>query len=181
LAAGAGCDQLLLTSSASGGGGDAAVVASPVTRASHAIYFPIADGTEHSAQVCTDCHQNAATFTDFTCISCHDHSPDLAATRHVHVTGFVYSATSCVSCHPTGNEAPISVADHSLKYFPINDSAHGALLCADCHQDPTTSVPFTCISCHDHSSDVEATNHLTVTGYAYGSSSCLSCHPGLNN
>jgi hypothetical protein len=176
LLASAGCNQVLLkTSAASLDGGEAGIVA-PITRDSHAIYFPIGDGTNHAAQVCTDCHQSADTFATFTCISCHDHAPDLAATRHVYITDFVYQSSACFSCHPTGNEAAITPDEHSLKYFPITDAAHGSLACSDCHQDPTTSKPFTCITCHDHSSDVEATNHASVAGYAYDSTSCYNCH-----
>ena len=172
-----GCNQVLLRTPAPGSsdGGEAGIAA-PITRDSHAIYFPIGDGTNHAAQVCTDCHQSADTFADYTCISCHDHSEDLADTRHVYITGFVYQSSACFSCHPTGNEAAITPDEHSLKYFPITDAAHGSLACSDCHQDPTTSKPFTCITCHDHSSDVEATNHASVAGYAYDSTSCYNCH-----
>jgi hypothetical protein len=38
----------------------------------------------------------------FTCISCHDHSQGNTDPRHTGVSGYVYSATSCYSCHPTG-------------------------------------------------------------------------------
>ena len=174
----AGCDQVLLkgpTAPSISDGGEAGIVV-PLTRDSHAIYFPIGDGTHHAAQTCTDCHQSANTFADYTCISCHDHSADLAATRHVFITDFVYQSSACFSCHPTGNEAAITPDEHSLKYFPITDGAHGSLACADCHQDPTTSKPFTCVSCHDHSSNGEATNHANVAGYAYDSTSCFNCH-----
>jgi Cytochrome c3 len=174
----AGCNQLLLTSSqsttrADGGAG----VGAALTRESHAVYFPIADGTTHSAQVCADCHdRNDPTFADFTCISCHDHSADLAATRHRYISGFTYVSSACFSCHSTGNEAAITVDEHSLKYFPINDPAHGALQCSDCHQDPTTSKPFSCITCHDHGADAEQVNHVNVSGYSYSSDACFSCH-----
>jgi hypothetical protein len=178
LLGGGGCKQLLLASSAAPQPSDAgeAGSATALTRDSHAIYFPIGDGTNHAAQVCTDCHQSADTFAAFTCISCHDHSEDLANTRHVYITGFVYQSSACFSCHATGNEAAITPDEHSLKYFPITDAAHGSLACSDCHQDPTTSKPFTCVSCHSHSSDGEATNHTSVAGYAYDSSSCYNCH-----
>jgi hypothetical protein len=177
LLASAACNQVLLkTSAPSISDGGEAGIAAPITRDSHAIYFPIADGTMHAAQSCADCHQSADSFADFTCISCHDHSADLAATRHVYITGFVYQSSACFSCHPTGNEAAITPDEHSLKYFPITDAAHGSLACTDCHQDPTTSKPFTCITCHDHSSDVETTNHAGVAGYSYDSTSCYNCH-----
>lgn len=174
----AGCDQLLLTSPPSTPPADAGTgIATALTRESHAVYFPIADGTMHSAQVCNDCHDPTdPTFADFTCISCHDHSADLAATRHKYVTGFNYVSSACFSCHPTGNEAAITVDEHSLKYFPTNDSAHGPLKCSDCHQDPTTSKPFTCITCHDHGTDAEQANHVNVSGYSYSSDACFSCH-----
>ena len=173
-----GCNQVLLKTSpapASSDGGEAGIAA-PITRDSHAIYFPIGDGTNHAAQVCSDCHQSTDTFADFTCISCHDHSEALADMRHVYITGFTYQSSACFSCHPTGNEAAITPDEHSLKYFPITDAAHGSLACSDCHQDPTTSSTFTCITCHDHSSDVEATNHASVAGYSYDSTSCYNCH-----
>ena len=173
-----GCNQVLLKTSpapASSDGGEAGIAA-PITRDSHAIYFPIGDGTNHAAQVCSDCHESTDTFADFTCISCHDHSEALADMRHVYITGFTYQSSACFSCHPTGNEAAITPDEHSLKYFPITDAAHGSLACSDCHQDPTTSSTFTCITCHDHSSDVEATNHASVAGYSYDSTSCYNCH-----
>jgi hypothetical protein len=173
----AGCNQLLLQSTpANHDGGDAAIVAL-VTRDTHTPWFPIADGTNHAAQVCSDCHQqDAGSFTDYTCVSCHDHSEALANMRHTYITGFVFQSSACFSCHPTGNEAAINVEEHSNKYFTISDDAHGSLQCSDCHQDPTTSKTFTCISCHDHSEEGEAMNHNGVSGYSYDSGSCFSCH-----
>ena len=176
----AGCKQLLLQSTpdvtGTPDGGDGTLAAT-VTRDSHTPYFPINDGTNHAAQVCSDCHQaDAGSFTDYTCVSCHDHSEALADQRHVYITGFVFQSSACFSCHPTGNEAAITVDEHSNKYFPIDDDAHGSLKCSDCHQDPTTSKPYTCISCHDHSEQEETMNHQNVSGYSYDSSSCYSCH-----
>lgn len=178
LLAGVGCNQLLLGSSGAAqrfDGGEAGTTTA-LTRDSHTIYFPIGDGTHHAAQVCTDCHQSADSFATFTCVSCHDHSEELADARHVYITGFVFQSSACFSCHATGNEAAITPDEHSLKYFPITDAAHGSLACGDCHQDPTTSKPFTCVSCHAHSLAGEATNHATIPSYAYDSSSCYNCH-----
>jgi hypothetical protein len=148
-----GCDQVLLRASGSpsSDGGEAGIAA-PITPESH------------------------TTFADYTCVSCHDHSADVAAGRHVFISRYMFQSSACFSCHSTGNEAAITPDEHSLKYFPITDAAHGSLACTDCHQDPTTSKPFTCISCHDHSSDGEATNHSGVAGYTYDSSSCFNCH-----
>ena len=58
-------------------------------------------------------------FGSFTCQSCHAHEPDVAVTRHEYITGFQNNiSNACMNCHPTGWEAPILPADHSLKYFP---------------------------------------------------------------
>ena len=177
LIASAGCDQVLLkTPAPSTSDGGEAGIAVPLTRDSHAVYFPIGDNTKHAAQTCADCHQGADSFADFTCVSCHDHDATVAAGRHTFISGFVFQSSACFSCHPTGNEAAITPDEHSLKYFPITDAAHGSLACADCHQDPNTSKPFTCVTCHDHSSNGEATNHADVAGYAYDSTSCFNCH-----
>jgi hypothetical protein len=172
-----GCDQVLLRAPAppSSDGGEAGIAA-PITRDSHAIYFPIGDGTHHAAQVCSDCHQSTNTFADYTCVSCHDHSEDVAAGRHVFISGYMFRSSSCFTCHSTGNEADITPDEHSLKYFPITDAAHRSLACTDCHQDATTSKPFTCTSCHSHSSDKEATNHSGMASYTYDSTSCYNCH-----
>jgi hypothetical protein len=172
-----GCDQVLLRASGppSSDGGEAGLAA-PITRDSHRIYFPIGDGSHHAAQVCADCHQSATTFAEYTCVSCHDHSEALANMRHVFIGAFVFQSSACFSCHPTGDEADISPDEHSLKYFPITDAAHRSVACVDCHQDPTTSKPFTCLSCHAHSSDEEATNHANLPDYTYDSSSCFNCH-----
>jgi Zn finger protein HypA/HybF involved in hydrogenase expression len=175
----AGCDHLLLanppdTSGVPDGG---ATVSEALDRDTHVGYFPIDDASHHSAQVCSDCHVDPDTFKTFTCQTCHAHAPDVALGRHTFITGFVNDSNACVSCHPTGNEAPISVHDHSAKYFPIETGDHASLACTDCHTDPTTSKPFTCVSCHDHAPDVAAMRHVSITGYEYLSSSCLSCHP----
>jgi len=173
-----GCDRVLLrapTAPQASDGGEAGTL-TPLTRDSHSVYFPIGAGTHHAAQTCTDCHQSADTFATYTCISCHDHSPELAATRHRFIDKFAYESSACFSCHPTGNEAAITPDEHSLKYISITDAAHGSLACSDCHQDPTTAKPFTCVTCHDHGLDGEATKHANVAGYTYDSTACYNCH-----
>ena len=175
--AAAGCDQVLLRASAqpsSDGGRPGSPRRSPVTRTR---------STSRSAMAPTTRRRSARTVTRARPPS--PSTPACRATiiprnsptrRHVYITGFVFQSSACFSCHPTGNEADITPDEHSLKYFPITDAAHGSLACADCHQDRTTSKPFTCTSCHDHSSAEEATNHSKVAGYTYDSSSCFNCH-----
>jgi hypothetical protein len=70
----------------------------------HTAYFPIYSGT-HAGRwsQCSDCHNNPASFADFTCLSCHPHS-DKAQTdsNHSGVNGYSYTSSACYSCHPTG-------------------------------------------------------------------------------
>ncbi len=68
-------------------------------------WFPIYSGT-HAGKwtTCADCHVNSANYAVFSCITCHAHSDAASVTQeHQGVGNFVYSATSCYSCHPTGN------------------------------------------------------------------------------
>ncbi len=68
----------------------------------HAPLFPIDTG-KHAAvhDECTTCHSAAPDFSTFACGGpCHTEAD--VAPRHNDVGGFVYSATSCYSCHPSG-------------------------------------------------------------------------------
>jgi len=66
-------------------------------------WFPIYSGT-HAGRwmTCGDCHINPTDYSVFSCITCHEHSKDNTDPKHRDVRGYVYSATSCYSCHPTG-------------------------------------------------------------------------------
>ena len=166
MAALAGCDHFLLSNPPPSSSPDGPVV-TPLTRERHVPYFPIDEASKHTGEACESCHQSSESFAAFTCVSCHDHSADLAAQRHENVTGFKYDSAACLSCHPTGGEAPISAHDHSAKFFPIETGKHAGLNCADCHQDADTSKTFTCISCHPHAPDVAAQRHDFITGFVY--------------
>ena len=149
----------------------------PVNRERHIPYFPIDQGSAHTGEMCKSCHPSSESFAEFTCLSCHAHTPEAAAARHENVTGFSYDSAACLSCHPTGGEAPISVDDHSAKFFPIETGKHSSVGCADCHQDEDNRETFTCISCHPHAPDVAAMRHVHITDFVYESKACLSCHP----
>jgi hypothetical protein len=176
LAAASGCDRFLLSNPPPppppGGS-----VSTPLTRERHVPYFPIDDSSPHNGEACESCHPSSDSFAAFTCLSCHDHSAEIAAIRHENVTGYKYESTACLSCHPTGGEAPISAHDHSAKFFPIETGKHAALGCGDCHQDADTHETFTCVSCHPHAPDVAAMRHAFITGFVYESKACLTCHP----
>ena len=67
--------------------------------------FPITSGTHNQSVwvTCNTCHTNASDYSVFTCINCHTHVQTTVDKQHGHVRNYVYSATSCYSCHPRGN------------------------------------------------------------------------------
>ena len=68
-------------------------------------YFPIYSGTHNGKWTsCADCHTNSSDFSVFTCIACHQHSNQARVTSdHQGIKGFVYTPTSCYTCHPRGS------------------------------------------------------------------------------
>jgi cytochrome c1 len=66
-------------------------------------WFPIYSGS-HAGKwtTCGDCHVNPANFAAFSCITCHQHDASTVVPEHSGVRNFVYNATSCYGCHPTG-------------------------------------------------------------------------------
>jgi hypothetical protein len=68
--------------------------------------FPISSGRHASPPLlCSQCHTNTSNFAVFSCITSGCHSQAQTDPRHDGVNGYVYSATSCYSCHPTGGGA----------------------------------------------------------------------------
>ncbi len=66
-------------------------------------WFPIYSGTHAGVwMTCADCHVNASNFAVFSCITCHTHDASVVVPQHKDVGSFVYNATSCYTCHPTG-------------------------------------------------------------------------------
>ena len=66
-------------------------------------WFPIYLGTHAGVwSTCGTCHINASNYAAFSCINCHTHSQSNTDPHHTDVSGYVYNATSCYSCHPSG-------------------------------------------------------------------------------
>lgn len=154
--------------------------------------FPIQKGAHAMAQ-CTQCHANPddntgdAHGTNTQCVSCHPAGENLVGggtmtTGHSDQTAFSYTAPPtgytpqnfCLSCHPTGVEAP-----HPDASFPQN---HGsASTCTSCHDrtkgSDAAGQNADCRRCHtgdlrtigDHPGDVN-----TIPS----PSGCLRCHLG---
>lgn len=60
--------------------------------------FPITG--RHNA-ACSTCHQ-AQPYSNFTCLSCHEHSQASMDREHRGRNGYRYDSRACYSCHPTG-------------------------------------------------------------------------------
>lgn len=65
--------------------------------------FPITSG-DHSGLTCNDCHTNPGNPTQFTCISCHDHSAAEMLDEHDEVDDYIYASPACLDCHPDGQD-----------------------------------------------------------------------------
>jgi predicted CXXCH cytochrome family protein len=63
-------------------------------------YFQIYSG-EHREEwsACSDCHPSPGNYTDFTCISCHEHNQQDMDDKHEDVQGYVYASPACYDCH----------------------------------------------------------------------------------
>jgi hypothetical protein len=64
--------------------------------------FPIASGHHHSL-TCQQCHNTPNNFTAFTCTNCHEHLQPAMDKHHSRVSGYSYSSSACLNCHPNGS------------------------------------------------------------------------------
>lgn len=66
--------------------------------------FPIYSGRHKGTwNACSDCHTNPASYAQFTCLSCHAHNKADMDSRHQGESGYSYTSTACLHCHPRGN------------------------------------------------------------------------------
>jgi hypothetical protein len=65
--------------------------------------FPITSG-KHSGADCEDCHTTGMPWSDFTCLSCHEHRKSEVDKKHDEVSGYAYESSACYRCHPRGRE-----------------------------------------------------------------------------
>lgn len=74
-------------------------------------YFPIYSG-QHQGEwsTCSECHINPNDYSQFSCITCHEHNQADMDNEHDDVSGYVYNSTACYNCHPDGESKHISPA-----------------------------------------------------------------------
>ncbi len=69
-----------------------------------ALSFPIYSGS-HRGQwsSCIDCHSNTSNYKAFSCTNCHEHNKTDMDQKHSGESGYTYSSTACLRCHPRGS------------------------------------------------------------------------------
>ena len=66
--------------------------------------FPIYTGRHNGTwDSCTECHTNPSDYSQFTCLTCHEHNQTSMDNEHDEVGGYSYNSTECLRCHPRGN------------------------------------------------------------------------------
>lgn len=65
--------------------------------------FPIYSGKHKGTWTsCTECHTNSTSYSQFTCLSCHEHNKTSMDEKHREVSGYSYTSQACLQCHPGG-------------------------------------------------------------------------------
>lgn len=143
-----------------------------------ALFFQIFSGRHKGRwESCATCHTDPANTSFFTCFECHAHNQSSMDSRHRGISGYAYNSLTCVSCHGPGEIRRYK--EHDIQFFPIFSGTHNNtwIGCADCHTDSYDRKTYSCVTCHEHSSELMNPAHKAVTGYIFESNSCLGCHP----
>ena len=149
---------------------------SPAAFDHDAQYFPIYSGTHQGAwDACAACHTNASNFAIVSCIDCHEHNKPDTDTKHVGITGYNYSSSACLACHPAGTAD--GAFDHNTTNFPLT-GAHTTVACVDCHTNGYAGTPMECVSCHqDNFNQTTDPNHQQL-GISTDCATCHTTEPG---
>ena len=141
----------------------------------HNNYYQLIGAHAQIANSCASCHNSNYNNTPNSCYGCHQ-SDYTNTTNPPHQTS--QFPTDCSPCH-TQNAWTPTTFDHDNPYFPIYSGKHQGKwnTCADCHTVPSNYNVFSCIDCHEHNQADMNSEHQGVSGYAYASNECLSCHP----
>jgi hypothetical protein len=147
--------------------------------------FPIDAGTPHAigrltfnSQVkCTSCHAlTNATYRQFDCLGCHEHSMEAALTNHDKVTGYMYASTACYGCH--GPQASLKVGGFFVSQPPAADAT---TMQAGIPNLPHPAVPSAglCTTCH-----LTDNGGRGAFGYDHAlapETGCSACHEAGSN
>jgi hypothetical protein len=139
--------------------------------------FPIQG--RHLLLDCAVCHPGMPT-ADFRrawtgCYDCHRPDYESAPVLDHRAAGF---SVLCQECHEMTGWSPALFPDHDA-WFPIFSGTHNNTWnnCSECHVVPGNFRVFECIQCHEHNQTDMNAEHQGISGYAYNSPACYSCHP----
>jgi hypothetical protein len=143
-----------------------------------AQFFPIFSGSHNNQwDACSSCHPSSLDRSVFDCLSCHEHRQSEMDGQHGSMSGYSYTSTACLDCHPSGDKGTFTA--HDAEFFPIYSGAHQSEWtdCATCHTVASDRSVFDCVSCHEHEQTATDAVHGSMSGYSYTSTACYDCHP----
>jgi len=134
-------------------------------------YFSIYSGNHKGEwNACKDCHTNASSFAQYSCVDCHEHNQADMNSKHKVVSGYQYNSSACFSCHPKGSKE--GSFNHSSVGFPL-EGGHSAVSCINCHANGYTGTSKVCSSCHSSTYDQASNPNHKAIGI---NSDCSTCH-----
>ncbi len=132
----------------------------------------------HQQTPCSGCHippDNQLRFTPSSqndCAACHQSDYDA---QHAG-SGF---PLTCLTCHTVDSWTGGTFTNHDAQFFPIYSGKHNGQWgndCSTCHNVAGNYTAFTCLQCHTHNQTETDGHHSGISGYAYTSTACYSCH-----
>ncbi len=145
----------------------------------HNNYYQLVGAHATISNQCADCHNGNYNNTPSDCFGCHETDYNNTSNPSHSVAQF---PTNCNECHSQSSWTPATF-DHDSKYFPIYSGKHNGEWnqCNECHTTQNNYSLFSCIDCHEHNNKTEVdSDHSGISGYAYQSNACYSCHPTGN-
>ncbi|MCX6266430.1 MAG: hypothetical protein NTW16_03620 [Bacteroidetes bacterium] len=136
--------------------------------------FPIYSG-KHNGEwsSCSDCHKNPASYSQYTCIDCHDHNSTDMNDQHREVQGYAYNSPACFACHPRGSGE--GSFNHNASPFPLT-GAHITTDCIECHASGYAGTSTVCNSCHNINFNQTTNPNHVSSGIP---TDCGTCHTTL--
>ena len=136
--------------------------------------FPIYSGKHLGTwNTCAECHNNPASYQQFTCIDCHAHNQPDMNDGHKEVQGYAYNSPACYACHPTGSKE--GTFNHATSPFPLT-GAHLTTECIKCHSQGYAGTSMVCYNCHTQNYNQSVNpNHAAISI----PTDCGTCHSTL--
>jgi hypothetical protein len=137
-------------------------------------FFPIYSG-KHDGEwnSCSECHENPADYSIFTCLTCHEEAE--TGDEHNEVGGYSYNSPACLECHPDGSAE--GAFNHDGTEFPLT-GAHITTDCSLCHVSGYSGTPTYCFACHEANYNQSANPNHTAISIPNECETCHTTNPG---